>query len=300
MGFADCCNCLRGWGRITLESEVYRGWNRFSPGAGHADLPHPDQVVAVSGEQSLAIAGPGQGGALGGLSTGGPSHLGPQVLHLVLALEVPDLDGGATGGAQPVPVRREHQGVDDVMVLQSVEMLVVSKVPEHGLAVLASTGAQGAIRAEGDGVKVPGVTHMVGLQLAVGQVPDLDILVPSGRDNDGIGVVRREPDTADPVGVTLITDGVLALGQGVPQLDGLVPAGGHNLPVVGGEGHGQHVLGVVLEPAGGLPGAQVPETEVLVPGAGESKVSIRGEDNIGHEVGVAVESLLGNSILTIF
>ena len=82
---------------------MYRGWNRFSPGAGHADLPHPDQVVAVSGEQSLAIAGPGQGGALGGLSTGGPSHLGPQVLHLVLALEVPHLDGGATGGAQPVP-----------------------------------------------------------------------------------------------------------------------------------------------------------------------------------------------------
>ena len=79
------------------------------------------------------------------------------------------------------------------MILQGVEMLVVSKVPEHGLAVLASAGAQGAVRAEGDGVKVPGVTHMVGLQLAVGQVPDLDILVPSGGDNDGIGVVRREP-----------------------------------------------------------------------------------------------------------
>ena len=82
---------------------MYRGWNRFSPGAGHADLPHPDQVIAVSGEQSLAITGPGQGGALGRLSTGGPSHLGPQVLHLVLTLEVPHLDGGAAGGAQPVP-----------------------------------------------------------------------------------------------------------------------------------------------------------------------------------------------------
>ena len=83
--------------------EKCRGWTRCSPGAGHADLPHADQVVAVSGEQGLAIAGPGQGGALRGLSTSGPSHLGPQVLHLVLALEVPDLDGGAAGGAQPVP-----------------------------------------------------------------------------------------------------------------------------------------------------------------------------------------------------
>ena len=79
----------------------------FSPGPGHADLPHPDQVVAVSGEQSLAIAGPCEGGALGRLGAGGPGHLGPQVLDLVLALEVPDLDGGATGGAQPVPAREQ-------------------------------------------------------------------------------------------------------------------------------------------------------------------------------------------------
>ena len=97
-------------------------------------------------------------------------------------------------------------------------------------------------------------------------------------------LVEFSPDAADPVGVALIADGVLALGEGVPQLDGLVPAGRHDLPVVGGEGHGHDVLGVVLEPAGGLPGAQVPETEVLVPGAGESKVSVRGEDNVGDEM----------------
>ena len=30
-------------------------------------------------------------------------YLGPELLNHVLALEVPDLDGGAGGGAQPVP-----------------------------------------------------------------------------------------------------------------------------------------------------------------------------------------------------
>ena len=84
------------------------------------------------------------------------------------------------------------------------------------------------------------------------------------------------PDTADPVGVPLVLDGVLALSQGVPQLDGLVSAGGHDLPVVSREGHGEDVLGVVLEPAGGLPGAQIPQTETLVPGAREGEVTIRG------------------------
>ena len=84
------------------------------------------------------------------------------------------------------------------------------------------------------------------------------------------------PDAADPVGVSLVTDGVLALGEGVPQLDGLVSAGGHDLPVVRGEGHGEDVLGVVLEPAGRLAGAQIPQTETLVPGAGEGEMAIRG------------------------
>ena len=84
--------------------------------------------------------------------------------------------------------------------------------------------------------------------------------------------------------MTLVTDGVLALGKGVPQLDGLVPAGGHDLPVVGGEGHGHDVLGVVLEPAGGLAGAEIPQTEALVPGAREGEVTIRGENNIRDEM----------------
>ena len=92
------------------------------------------------------------------------------------------------------------------------------------------------------------------------------------------------PDAADPVAVALVLDGVLALGEGVPQLDALVAAGGHDLPVVHGEGHGQHVLGVVLEPASRLPGAQVPQTEVLVPGARQGEVPVGGQNHVGHEV----------------
>ena len=92
------------------------------------------------------------------------------------------------------------------------------------------------------------------------------------------------PDAADPVAVALVLDGVLALGESVPQLDALVAARGHDLPVVRGEGHGHHVLGVVLEPAGRLPGAQVPQTEVLVPGAGQREVPVGGQNHVGHKV----------------
>ena len=188
-------------------------------------LPHSDLVVSVASEEGLTISRPGQGGHLGRLGAGRARHLWPQILHKVLALEVPDLDGGAGGGAQPVPVGGEGQAVDGVSAVQGVQMLPVIEVPEHGPGVLAAASAERAVRRQGDGVKISSVTNVVGLQLAVGQVPDLDVLVPSGGDNDGVGGVGGEPDAADPVGVALVTDGVLALGEGVPQLDGLVPAG---------------------------------------------------------------------------
>ena len=41
------------------------------------------------------------------------------------------------------------------------------------LGVLAAGSAEGTVGRHGDGVQVSGVTNMVGLQLAVGQVPDL-------------------------------------------------------------------------------------------------------------------------------
>ena len=41
---------------------------------------------------------------------------------------------------------------------------------------------------------------------------------------------------------------------------------------------------MVLEPAGGLPGAQIPQTETLVPGAGESEVPVRREDHVRNKV----------------
>ena len=50
----------------------------------------------------------------------------------------------------------------------------------------------------------------------------LDHTIPATRNNDGVVVVGRKPDTGHPVSVTIFLDGVLALSKGVPQFDGLV------------------------------------------------------------------------------
>jgi len=43
------------------------------------------------------------------------------------------------------------------------------------------------------------VTNVIGLQLAIGEVPYLYILVPSSRHYDGVGIVRGETNSGDPI-----------------------------------------------------------------------------------------------------
>lgn len=65
-------------------------------------------------------------------------------------------------------------------------------------------------------------------QLAVGEIPDLDGAVPGGGDDGRLEIARTEADAADPVRVSLAAvagDGVLALPESVPELDGAVAGG---------------------------------------------------------------------------
>jgi len=87
--------------------------------------------------------------------------------------------------------------------------------------------------------------------------------------------------------VTILADGVFALSEGVPELDGLVAGGGDDLPVVSGEGDAEDIGGVADEPAGGQTGVEVPKAEGLVPGGGQTELAIRGHGEVLDEVVVA-------------
>lgn len=134
---------------------------------------------------------------------------------------------------------------------------------------------------------------MVGLQAAVAEVPDLDDLVPSGGHDDGVAGGGRETDSRHPVGVAVLSDGVLALSKGVPQLDASVARSGNDLTVVSGESDGEDVLGVRHEATGGLSGLEIPETESLVPGSGEGEHAIGRDNDVRDEVAVSGEGTDG-------
>lgn len=214
-----------------------------------------------------------------------------------LVLEVPNLDGGSGSGNQPVSVRREGEGVDDITSFKGIQVLGVVQVPKHDNAVLTSGSAEGTIGGDGDGVDVAVVANEVGAKLELGQVPDLDDLIPATRDDERVGWVGREADAGDPVAVAIFGELVLALTKGVPELDGLVTGAGDDLTVVGREGDGQNVVGVTDEAAGGGAGGEVPETEGLVPGGRKSKLTIRRDGKVLNEVVVAQQGLAGNTVV---
>lgn len=265
------------------------------------DLPYTDGVVGVTGEQGLAIGGPGQGQTLGlvGLGTVG-NNIGAEFFDGLLAGQIPDLDGWTIGNAQPVAVGGEAQGIDDVVVFQGVQVLAVIQVPQESLGVLATRCAEGTVRRNGDGVQVTVVTVVVVLQLAVSQVPDLDGTIPAAGNNDGVGVVGGEADARYPIGVAIFLDGELAFGQGVPQLDGLVTGARNDLTIVSRESNRQNILSVIFETASGLASGQIPQAQGLVPGTGQSVVTIGGQNDVTDEVRVTIQTLLGETVVGVF
>lgn len=109
---------------------------------------------------------------------------------------------------------------------------------------------------------------------------DLDELVPAAGNNDGVLRVGAEADARNPLGVALLRDGVLAIAEGVPELDGAVARAGDDLAVVGREGDGENVVGVANEAASGGAGGELPKTEGLVPRGRKGVGAIRGDNLI--------------------
>ncbi|PON35934.1 hypothetical protein TorRG33x02_350470 [Trema orientale] len=200
-----------------------------------------------------------------------------QILHNALALQIPDLDTVLSSSTEPIPVGAEAERVDDRTGIERVEPLPLSQIPKQDHPIFPTAGAERPIGRDRHGVDVPAMAGERAPQLAVREVPNLDRAIPRGGDDRGLEGVGAEADTADPVVVGLaVRDGVLALAEGVPELDRAVAGGRDDLTVVDGEGDGEDVLGVV------------PEDDRLVAGGRDDHVGVvDGGGDGGHHVGVS-------------
>jgi hypothetical protein len=118
-------------------------------------------------------------------------------------------------------------------------------------------------------------------------------LVPTGADNDWVLWVGAESDAGNPIGVSLLGDGELAVTKSVPQLDCSVAGSRDNLSVVGREGDGEDVVVVSNESAGGGTGSKLPKAESLVPGSRKS-VGTVGGDHLELSLSIQLQIALNN------
>ena len=79
--------------------------------------------------------------------------------------------------------------------------------------------------------------------------------------------------------MALVGDGVLAVAEGVPELDGTVARTRHDLTVVGGEGDRENIVGVSDESTSRGSSGELPEAQSLVP-RGRQSVGTVGRDNL--------------------
>jgi hypothetical protein len=260
----------------------------FRPCLLSSDGVDVDEAVGGAREERVSIGRPGEGHNPRDTRLAGV--LGSQLIKNVLVLQVPDEDGSISGGAQPVVLGGEAHGIDSRGGIQGIQMLTVVHIPEHSGSVLTTRSAQGAVRRDGDRVEDTRVTRKVGLQLAVVQVPNLDELVPTTRNDQRILSRGRKTHAGNPVGVVILRNGVLALSKGVPKLDSLVTRTRDNLTVVGGESDGVHILGVSLKLANRETGVQVPETHSGVHGTGEGELTVGRDHGVAHRLVVTTEA----------
>jgi len=154
--------------------------------------PDANQAVGVTGEEGSSIRGPSQGDALNGNGLLGLlREVRGELIDDDLGFQVPDLDGLASGSAQPVSDGGEAEGVDGVSSIKGGQVASFVEVPEHGSSVLSTRGAERSIWGDSDGVDVASVAEEVGAEFDEAlQGPDLDNLVPTSRDDQSSLLVR--------------------------------------------------------------------------------------------------------------
>jgi len=292
-------------GKRTLCSKTFIDSARSGAATSHGNSPDADSTVSVTREESVPVVRPAEREARNGEGLLGGRRrrkvIRGELCHDQLALKIPDLDGKGSSGAQPIAVGGEAQGVDGVSSIKRVKVLALLEIPQHGSVVLSTRRAERAIGRNGHAGEVARVANKVGLQLAGGEVPHLDELVPAAGHDQSVLEGGGEAHARHPLGVTLFGgggggNGVLELADSVPELDGLVARAGDDLAVVGGEGHREHVLRVANELASGMLAVEVPQTHGPVPGARQSIVAIGGDNYVLDEVGVAAKRLAGKAI----
>jgi len=210
--------------------------------------------------------------------------------------QIEDVDTVFSGSSNPSLSGVEGNLVDGgTSVQDSLFFSEVFSVPDLDDVFFTTSGDVVTHGGNGEGVDV----FLMSLERVLDQevgVPDLKSTVPT--DSGEVGVLGNGgiSDAGDPVGMVVGFVGVLAISEGVPELEASVSTSGDDLSVVLGESDGVDFLGVASEDSGGSAGSQIPKSEGSVPRGGQSEQVVARKGKIGNEVVVASQGLEGDTV----
>jgi len=239
------------------------------------------------------VLGPDEGSATDQSGVSGVSVKGGGNVSVdeFLVWEIVDLDTVFGTNDEPVKLGGEQDNVNWGFGVDLFEMSSFNEVPDVDLTVSTTGGDEVGVWCKIEGVDLSLMSNEGVHKSHDGVIPNLDGLVPRGRDDDWGLKVLEISDAGNPVGVLVGIDGEFALTVDVPDLDLLIHGAGGNLSIVWGEGNGQNIFGVTNKGGSGGGRLQVPESDGTIPGGGESESGVLGEIEIGDEVRVSLHDL---------
>ena len=237
------------------------------------DVPNSDGTISESSEKSGSLGVPlersaffdkllfvlSHGDVLGSLMLKGLEWL------VLLVLEVPDKDSSVGGSSEPLVSWVEFEIIDLRLGVESDSGLFKAiDVPNLDQVVFTTGGDVLASRgnAERQDSFVMGSEGVSDLEVFA---PDLQESVPATGGKVLHLVRRRVSDSADPVLMVVLLNGVLALTFDVPQLDVLFATSRQDDSVVWVETAREDFFGVTNELVVNLAFSKVPKSHGVVP-----------------------------------
>lgn len=258
--------------------------------SGNNDLVDSDISIGETGEEEVSWFVPCETGAANWfllLFVLWINWGGLEVNNEFFAWQVPDLNSGFSTQYEPVFLGSEENAVDGWVDFSLSEVLSFNQVPDDCETVFATRGEIRGLWSHIERVNL-GLVSNEGVLKAHGLViPDLDSLVPRGGDNNWVLGILVELNAWNPVSVSVLLNGELALSNSVPDLQVLVSSTASDLSVIGWEGDSENVSAVTNESSAGNSFLQVPESEGSVPGSAQGISAILRKSDITDEVSVA-------------
>jgi len=183
----------------------------------------------------------------------------------LLVWKIVDLDTFFGTNNEPVNLGGKEDDVNWGLSIDLFKMSSFDKVPDVDLSVSTTGGDEVGVWSEIKGVDLSFVSNKGVHEGHDSVIPDLDGLIPRGRDNNRLLDIVEISNAGNPVSMWVLVNGEFTNSVDIPNLDGFIDRTRGDLSVVWGESNGENILGVTNKGLVSLGSLEIPESDGSIP-----------------------------------